>query len=178
MSQPTLYLMLGYPGAGKTTTAEAMAELTGAVHLASDRIRLQKFPQPQFTPEEHQQLYAAIDKQTEDLLRSGKSVIYDANLNRYIHRQEKYDICQRTGARAILLWVRADQSLAKQRATQEADSDPRRPYGNLDVPTFDRLVNEIEPPLPSEPVIEIDGTKVTLEYVAERLRSYHDQTSS
>src|SRR5690554_3920729 len=114
----TLYLMLGYPGAGKTTTAKIVSKLTGATHLASDKIRLELFPQPKFTPEEHRQLYETIDRRTKELLQQGKSVIYDANLNRYIHRREKYDICRQTSAQPVLLWVQASSELARQRATE------------------------------------------------------------
>ena len=34
MQKPTLFMMFGYPGAGKTTTAEIINELTGAEHLS------------------------------------------------------------------------------------------------------------------------------------------------
>src|SRR5215207_7043841 len=100
---PTLYLMFGYPGAGKTTTAEAIATLTGAVHLSSDKVRLELFPRPAFSQAEHDALYKTLNLRTEELLRQGKDVVYDANLNRYQHRKEKYDICQQTGATPKLL---------------------------------------------------------------------------
>ncbi len=161
--------MLGYPGAGKTTTAEMIARLTGAVHLASDRIRLELFPHPQFSPKEHQHLYNFIDQRTEELLRTGHSVIYDANLNHYIHRQEKYAICKRIGAQPVLLWVQVDENLARQRATKDGNGDDKRPYGNLDGSTFTRLVREIEPPAPNEPYLIVDGTKVSEPYIKELL---------
>jgi predicted kinase len=170
--QPTLYLMLGYPGAGKTTAAEVIAAQTGAVHLASDKIRLEMFPDPQFTEEEHRQLYQAIDNRTEELLKEGKSVIYDANLNRYIHRKEKYDICAQTGAKPVLVWIRTAEPIAKQRATEDGDGDLKRPYGNLAVSTFERLAREIEPPNHKEKpfMVEMDGTKISPEYVQQVLQ--------
>ena len=169
MARPTLYMMLGYPGAGKTTTAKIIHELTGAEHLSSDQIRLELFPNPQFTPEEHKTLYEAIDFKTKQLLSECKSVIYDANLNRYIHRQQKYDICKQTNTKPVLVWVRTDKDVAKQRATQDGDNDKGRPYGNLDEPTFERLVRKIEPPRGDEPVIILDGIKITNDYVKQAL---------
>ena len=162
--------MLGFPGAGKTTVAEHIHELTGAVHLSSDKIRLELFPDPQFTEEEHASLYKQIDERTEQLLREGKSVIYDANLNRYIHRKEKYDICARTNARAQLVWVQTDTELSKQRATVLGVNDPaRRPFGNLDATVFDRLAGQIELPREDENPLIINGHEVTRETIAKAL---------
>jgi predicted kinase len=174
MAQPTLYLMLGYPGAGKTTTAEIIAHLTNAIHLASDQIRLNMYPRPDFTPEEHQALYRAIDTKTEQLLTGGHDVIYDANLNQYIHRQQKYDICHRTNARPVLIWIQTSKDVAKYRATEQPQREARRPFGNLDISTFERLVHQVQPPRPEEQAftITLDGTKITKDYVAEALRSF------
>ncbi len=156
-TKPTLYMMLGYPGAGKTTIAEHIATATGAVHLNSDRFRLHLFREPKFTQEEHDLIYRALDYQAELLLASGVSVIYDANLNLYIHRKSKYDIAKRAGATAKLIWVRTDEPLAKRRAVEEADGNPRRPYGNMSPRLFNRLVRAIEVPREDEPVIELSG---------------------
>ncbi|HYF96946.1 MAG TPA: AAA family ATPase, partial [Patescibacteria group bacterium] len=95
--KPTLYMMLGYPGAGKTTVSEILARLTGAIHLNSDNLRLRAFNPPQFNKSEHTSLYATLDYLSEIILKSGKSVIYDANLNKYEYRKEKYDICTKAG---------------------------------------------------------------------------------
>ena len=166
--KPTLYLMVGYPGAGKTTTANVVSELTGAEHLSSDQARVELFSKPTFSEAEHAELYDYLDKRTEELLTEGKSVIYDANLNRYQHRQDKYDICQRTGATAVLLWVQTDKSLAKQRATHE-DRAHLIPQHETAHDMFDRIAGVIEPPHANEQPIIIDGTKVSSEFVADAL---------
>jgi predicted kinase len=170
MPKPTLYLMLGYPGAGKTTTAEMLADQTGAVHLCSDKFRLHMFPKPIFSEAEHSAVYGALDYMTELFLAKGLSVIYDANLNRYQHRQDKYNICQRTGANAILLWIKASEELAKKRSTELGAEDPKhRPFGNLDAATFDRLAQEIEPPHQDELVIELDGSSLKPDVLRQAL---------
>ncbi len=162
--------MLGYPGAGKTTTARMIAEITGAERLSSDEIRLKMFPHPTFSEAEHKQLYQAIDRQTEELLAQGKSVIYDANLNRFIHRQEKYDICARTHAKAVLIWLKTPVGLSRQRSTELGHTDPeKRPYGNLEPEVFDRLAGQIEMPKSTEAAISIDGTHVTPEIIKQKL---------
>ncbi len=164
----TLYLMLGYPGAGKTTTAEVIHKLTGAVHLSSDTLRTEMFVSPTFDQAEHDALYKALDEKTETLLGQGKSVIYDANLNRYQHRLDKYGICQRTGAKPVLVWVQTPKELAKQRAT-ETDRLHLVPKNETLAQMFDRIAGIIEEPGANEPHTVIDGTKVSPEYVAKHL---------
>jgi predicted kinase len=168
MHKPTLYLMFGYPGAGKTTAAGVIAGLTGAEHLQSDAVRLELFPRPEFTPVEHHALYRVLDQRTEQLLAQGKSVIYDANLNRYQHRKDKYDLCKRVNAQPLLLWVQTPKDLAKQRALHESRQH-LWPQAEAPSDLFDRVAGVIEEPHPDEPYIAIDGTAVTLEYIRAKL---------
>lgn len=160
--------MFGFPGAGKTTTAEIISKLTGAVHLASDKVRLELFPKPRFTPEEHRLLYETIDRRVEQLLKNGKSVIYDANLNRFMHRKEKYEICERTGAVPKLIWVQASRGIAKDRAMHDSRSHLWPDGENADR-MFDRVADIIEEPGASELYIGLDGTKITDTYVKTAL---------
>lgn len=162
--------MLGYPGAGKTTTAEVIQELTGAVHLSSDRLRAEMFQPPTFSQEEHGALYEALDQQTEKMLAEGRDVIYDANLNRYQHRQDKYNICERTGANSILVWVQTPKNVAKERAIDQTRSH-LVPHGETAAEMFERIADIIEEPAAKEPYIAVDGTKVSQEYVTELLQN-------
>ncbi len=164
MSKPTLFLMAGYPGAGKTTIASIISELTGAAHLSSDSLRIEMFPQPMFSPAEHTQLYNALNTQTKALLQAGKSVIYDANLNRYEHRQEKYDICQEIGATPQLIWVTTPKQLAKERATHESRNQ-LIPQHETKESMFERIADIIEPPKKNESPIFIDGSNVDREAI-------------
>ena len=165
----TLYMMFGYPGAGKTTAAEAIANLTGAVHLSSDKVRLELFPEPHFTQTEHDALYRTLDLRAEELLHAGKDVIYDANLNRYQHRKDKYDICQRTSATPKLLWVQAERDIAKERSLHDSRQH-LWPPDETPSSLFDRVADVIEEPGPAEPYIAVDGTKVTKEYIQNLLQ--------
>lgn len=163
-----LYLMLGVPGAGKTTTAKVLHELTGAAHLSSDAIRSALFAEPTFTQAEHDELYRYLDSTTEDLLKAGKDVIYDANLNRFQHRQDKYDICKRTSAQPVLLWLKTPRDMAKERAS-DVSRQHLWPSNETPEQMFERIAGVIEEPGPNEPFTVIDGTKVTPEYIQEQL---------
>jgi predicted kinase len=160
MGQPMLYLMAGYPGSGKTTAARLLAEITGATHLSSDTLRLELFPNPVFTEEEHQAVYRELDARTEHLLSQGQGVIYDANLNRHRHRAEKYQLAQKTNARPLVLWMQAPRDLARERAVIRGHRH-LVPKDETFESMFDRVANTIEEPRPEEPVIKLDGRHVT-----------------
>lgn len=164
---------MGNPGAGKTTVSEILAELTGAVHLNSDNFRQHMFSQPLFSKAEHVTLYGALDYLTELILKSGKSVIYDANLNRFIHRKEKYLVCKKVNAKSQLIWVNTDEKLSKERATEKAMEDPmHRPYGNMPLKMFQRIVSQIEVPDKNEHYVQIDGHAVTKESVRAAIKQF------
>lgn len=161
-------MMFGYPGAGKTTAAEIIAKLTGAAHLASDRVRMELFPQPTFSQVEHDALYAYLDEKTEELLRTGQDVIYDANLNRYQHRKDKYVICEHSNAEPILLWVQTEKTLSKSRAMHESRQH-LWPPGETPDRIFDRVADVIQEPGPGEPYTVLDGTQISEEYIRKIL---------
>ena len=158
--------MFGYPGAGKTSAAKIIHELTGAEHLSSDEIRLELFPKPTYTQEEHDSVYATLNKKTEELLRAGKSVIYDANLNRYKHRLEKYDMCERTDAKPVLLWVQAPRELARDRAVMRGHHH-LVPEDETFESMFERVTSVIEEPREDEPLYTVSGDPLDKSAVAE-----------
>ncbi len=168
MHQPILYLMFGYPGAGKTTASKIIHEITGAIHLSSDQTRFEMFPSPAFSQKEHDMLYHNLDKETELLLQQGKNVIYDANLNRLQHRQDKYEICQRIGAKPVLIWIKTPRDEAKQRASHLSRQHLWPPNETSDQ-LFERIANLIELPTADEKYIEIDGTKLDKENIKKVL---------
>ena len=168
MNQPTLFMMFGYPGAGKTTAAKVVQEITGAEHLSSDVLRLELFPNPTYDQAEHDAVYAKLDERAEEYLRQGKSVIYDANLNRYKHRLEKYELCDRTGAKAVLLWVQTPKQLARERAVMRGHHH-LVPKDETFESMFDRVTSIIEEPQEDEPLYTINGNPLNRNEVSELL---------
>ena len=156
-------MMLGIPGSGKTSVSEHIADITKAVHISSDQFRKHMYDSPEnITELEHDQIYSMLDYIAEQILKSGKSVIYDANLNRSIHRQEKYAICDRIGAAPQLIWVRTDEEIARKRATEQADLYPKhRPFGNMKPETFNRLVDQMEEPGQDEKAAIVNGDDIS-----------------
>ena len=103
------------------------------------------------------------------LLKNGTSVAYDANLNRLMHRQEKYRLAHKAGAACALLWVKVPLATAKARRLSEASHHKLVPAHETPQNMFDRIAGIFEPPKDDEPYIELDGTKINTEYVQSHL---------
>lgn len=153
-----LYLLIGYPGAGKSTVGRIISERTGAVHLVADYERHKMFPDPQHTEDESLELYNALNSKTEQLLADGKSVVFDTNFNFKHDRDNLREIASRYGAETLVIWVQIDKKLAKQRAV--GSHETRNGYMTvMSEERFNKIVSKLEPPF-DEKYIKIDGTNI------------------
>ena len=162
VTKPKLYLLVGYPGAGKTTVSKLIAETTGAVHLWSDVERHKLFAQPTHARQESVQLYEHLNRRAGELLAAGQSVVFDTNFNFAADRRKLRDIATRHGAETIVIWVTVPEEVAKARAVHAAYS--RNGYNvSMTEQQFDAIVSKLEAPAEDEKVIKIDGTKLDRE---------------
>ena len=112
--KPTLTLMVGLPGAGKTTRAKELEQATRAVRFTPDEWHLFLFGDDFHDPREH-----ALHDQRHDrveelqwrlgkrLLAQGVSVILDFGFWAKEQREEKYREAQALGVEFSLCYVHA-----------------------------------------------------------------------
>ena len=112
--KPILTLMVGLPGAGKTTLAKELEQATGAVRFTPDEWHLFLFGDDFHDPREH-----ALHDQRHDrveelqwrlgkrLLAQGVSVILDFGFWAKEQREEKYREAQALGVEFSLCYVHA-----------------------------------------------------------------------
>jgi len=165
----TLYLMLGYPGAGKTTTSKAIHELTGAVHLWADQERHKRFDNPTYSHQENLLLYQQMNQEASDLLKQGQNVIFDTNFNYFKDREHLRQLATKAGADTKLIWVTVPKTVAQGRATADAHKQDNGFAFNMSDQDFSRLTSNLEPPRPQEAFFEVDGTKVAPVYIKQKL---------
>lgn len=169
MKQPTLYLFIGYPGAGKTTISKIIAEATGAAHLWADVERHKLFKRPTHSQAESVQLYDHLNRQAEALLAGGQDVVFDTNFNFRADRKKMAEIAARNGAAVKLIWITISKDVAKSRAVNLPNSRNGYEMG-MTGEQFDAIVAKLEPPAEDEKFIKIDGTKLDRKTVLALLR--------
>lgn len=167
----TLFLMVGFPGAGKTTAAKFIKQFTGAEHLWADHERRHMFNKPTYSHQENLELYEQLNKVAEQMLAAGKSVIFDTNFNFYKDREHLRKIATKHDADTVVVWVQTKKETAKQRAVEDAHLHTHtRVLGHMPEDHFERIAGNLEPPLPNEVQIVLDGTKITHDYIAKELQ--------
>lgn len=172
MQQPTLFLMVGYPGSGKTTAARIICELTGAEHIWADRERDKMFQNPTHGQEESAKLYSVLDKKVRQLLSQGKNVVYDSNFNFRKNRDSLRQLATRENAKTTVVWITTSKNLARQRAAQESEGGETRIWGNMPLDEFERLARNLQPPLESENPLKLEGISLTKETLAKALKEH------
>lgn len=167
MSNPYLFLMLGVPGSGKSYFAENLARELGAIHLNSDAMRLAIFKSREETdriyhsgdrPALNTYTFGALNYAARSALKSGTSVIYDANNNT---KQERLDIIaamQSDDFQTIIIWVQTPKDAAVQRAQERQESGTQRRLSSDEAEAYiAKIASEIEFPDATEHLITIDG---------------------
>jgi predicted kinase len=172
MSKPKLYLFIGAPGAGKTTTAQIIAEATGAVHLWADAERHKLFPRPSHSREESDLLYMKLNVEAEQLLKEGRSVVFDTNFNFYADRHKLEIIAKQQNAETCIVWMTTPLDIARARSV--GTHEQRNGYTmHMTDDQFNAIVAKLEPPREGENTIKIDGSKIKQEQVIELLDLPH-----
>lgn len=122
-----LVIVCGLPGSGKSSFSRKLARQLPAVHLNSDVIRKELFPNPNYTQEEKEKVYHEMAKQAEDLLRKGENVILDATFYRREYRDQMRGVAKNAGKKShtmlCSLGERETEGRLKHRKSNVSDAD-------------------------------------------------------
>ena len=113
---------------------------------------------------------AAKPEEKSPLGRFGLSLVFDTNFNFYADRQKLREVAAEQSALSLVVWITTVKSIAKTRATQNAHAQGTRVLGDMSPETFERMSDSLEPPHPDERSIQLDGTKISVDYVRAALQ--------
>jgi predicted kinase len=101
---PTVYLLLGAQGSGKSTWAQANAPRLAAALLASDEVRNELERTGAGDPQDGDRVFAIVEAELDRLLSEGRDVVVDATHARRAWRRNEIAIARRRGARVVGVW--------------------------------------------------------------------------
>ena len=129
---PTLYLMHGLSGSGKTWFSERLQARLAALRIRSDleRKRLSDLTETQtqrgliegglYGADVTDRTYAALARNCESGLRAGFDMLVDASFLHRRHRAAFLDMADRLGARPLILDCAAPETLLRSRVVERA----------------------------------------------------------
>lgn len=158
LNKPTLVLLYGFPGAGKTFFARQLCEDLQAAHVQGERIRFELFEEPRYDKQENEIVNHLAEYMAEEFLGAGVCVVYDMNAARIGQRRILRDLARRAKAQPVLIWVQIDTESAFTRVVKrdrrKADDKYAQP---LDRTTFEHLAGQMQNPETTEDFMVISG---------------------
>jgi predicted kinase len=118
--KPTLILICGLPGSGKSFFANHLSQRIHVNHFNSDILRKELFPEIRtYSETEKKIVYDALIAQTKLYLKKGQSVIIDATFYKKSLRTAFYEIAIQLKAGLKIIYIYAEESLIKVRTSKE-----------------------------------------------------------
>ncbi len=156
--KPTLIVLYGFPGSGKTFVARQLCQDISAAHIQGDRIRYELFEQPRYDRQENEIITHLMQYMAEEFLNAGISVVYDTNAARPAERRQLRDMARKSKAETILVWLQIDVESAFARvAKRDRRRIDERYASSIDRMTFDSLISDMHNPALTEDYTVISG---------------------
>lgn len=158
LHKPSLILLYGYPGAGKSYFARQFCEDVAAAHVHDDKIRHEIFEEPRYDKQENQILQQLMQYMTEEFLKAGLSVVFDTNAMRLGHRRMLRDLARKFSAQPVLVWLQIDSDSAYLRASTR---DRRKTDDKFAIPMdkemFGKVAGFMQNPGQAEDYVVLSG---------------------
>lgn len=160
LNQPTLFLLYGFPGAGKTYFARQLCEELQAAHVQGDRIRYELFDEPRYDRQEDEIINHLMEYMSEEFLLAGISVVFDMNAARAAERRRLRELARKAKAHVVLVWFQmdAESSFARTNKRDRRKADDRYAM-QLDRTTFEDVISRMQNPTPTEDYMVVSGKR-------------------
>jgi predicted kinase len=111
---PTLYVLIGLPGSGKSHWAQANANRIGAVVVGSDEVRAE-FQAHGQNPHDGDAVFAEVGRRARAHLQDDRSVILDATHYQRRYRTYAIDLAHQLRVPCVAVWFDTPLATALQR---------------------------------------------------------------
>lgn len=156
-ASPSLIIVSGLPGTGKSFLARKIAERLPCVIVESDFVRKTLFEKPTYAPDESTFVHRVAHAVTERLLGLGCHVICDAtNLTEW-HREKLYSIANRTNAKLVIIRTVAPESVIRERLAKRFSQRDPLDLSDADWAVYQMLKTELEPVRRPHLVVDTSG---------------------
>lgn len=176
LNKPTLIMLYGFPGAGKTYFARQLCEDLNAAHIQGDRIRYELFEEPRYNRQENEIINHLMEYMAEEFLNAGISVVYDTNASRLGLRRTLRDLARKVKAHTALVWLQIDIESA---FTRSMKRDRRRADDKYAAPInrsiFESIASQMQNPAQTEDFIVISGKHSYQTQRSAVLKKLYDQ---
>ncbi len=147
MNRPTLILLVGIPGSGKTTYAKNYIEkVPDTIHLSSDSIRAELYGDEsiQGNPAE---VFSLMQKRAIEALNEGRNVLYDATNITRKDRASIINICPKFAKiECYIIWAPIEECIKR-------DAERERTVGKE---VIDRMLKKFQAPYYDEGIDKIE----------------------
>lgn len=138
-ARPSMVVMIGLPGSGKSHLARAIAARVPAAALDIDALRAALFEDPQHTAKEHGRLFPALHVLMDRLLARRITVIVDATNLKEANRRPYYKIAAKHGAKLLLVRVWARTPVIRRRLLARAESPGLADNSTATLEVYERM---------------------------------------
>jgi predicted kinase len=143
-AEPTIVVVSGLPGTGKSYFCRRLAERLPFLILESDALRKHIFTKPIYSAEESASLFSAIYQLIGDLLKKGIPLILDATNLEERHRARIYNIAERAHAKLILVNVQAPSHVVQKRLKERAGRKNIHDKSDADWAVYQKMKPTVE----------------------------------
>jgi predicted kinase len=141
---PSIHLMTGFIGFGKTTIAKMLEKRLPAMRFTHDEIMCERYGR---APADFQEKYKLVDDyikaKAEECVNSGKNVILDYGFWTHESREQYYNWAKKLTDDVVFHLVKCDINEAKRRVLARTKNDDAALM--IDENIFDELLKRYEP---------------------------------
>ena len=159
-----LILIIGLPGTGKTTFAQALASAIDAQHINSDRIRKQLGKRGLYDTASKKAVYDDMLRRTTQYIKESKDTIVDSTLYKRSIREPFLQLAAHFKIPLRIIELKAAEKTIQERVRID------RPYSEADFAVYQKIKAAYEPPL--EDHLELWSDQMTLEEMVEVAKEY------